>query len=76
MPPSLTINSDGQSQNQITPTIITQIYVSLPPCSFASVFRPFPSLYNFPHSPIFYLFPQLLKCRKMQKMFSLENFCE
>ena len=28
----------------------------------------FPSLYIFIFSPLFYLFPQLLKCRKSQKI--------
>ena len=36
--------------------------------------EPFPSLYIFLHSPLFYVFPQLLKSRKTQEMSSLKKF--
>ena len=69
-PSTVTVN------NQITSTTITQTYIYFPPYS-SLVFRPFPSLYTFLHSQLFYLFSQLLKCRKIQKMYSLKKFfCE
>ena len=59
-------------KTKLTPTTITQTSLSFPYLSL--IFRLFPSLYIFLHSLPVYLFPQLLKWRKTQKMFSLMKF--
>ena len=74
--PAFTIYPEGHNQNQINsyhhhsnlylfPSLFFQ-YLSL-------VFRPFPTLNTFLHSPLVYLFPQLLKCKKCLVWWSSVN---
>ena len=59
----------------ITPSTITQVYIYSPLCSFVSCLQTLSTpLYIFTFSPLFYLFPQLRKCRKTQKIFSQNKF--
>ena len=72
-----TIYSDSHRQNHLLYHHHLNLYL-LPSLFFhylPLVFRPFPSFISL-FSPLFHLFPQLLKCRKIQKKISQKMFCE